>query len=302
MGELTRAGGSCLGCRAIIAFCMVAAACGSRADSKDKPAFAQCAKLSVPSDMRCIPGGPFLRGSNLTVRKLDSGKRVKDESPPSKIVISTFLMDATEVTVEAYDRCVKAGACTYARTSYGKPYLGARQPKLGASWFQARDFCRWLGRRLPTEAEWEKAARGPDGELFPWGNAAADCQKAIIKDSKLGRGCGRKTTWPVASRPANRYGLFDMAGNAHEWVNDWYSPSYQKCGGDCSGQDPRGPCAGADRCPGKKRRVVRGGSWWWPAEMARSSWRRPHFPANRPYHHFGFRCARDIADSVPPGR
>ena len=256
--------------------------------------YRDCASLEIPADMACIPGGFFMRGSERKVKKLDTGIVLRDESPAVKIEVSTFLMDKTEVTVAEYDKCVKARGCAKARTNYGRPYSAPKQPKLGASWYKARAFCRWKNKRLPTEAEWEKAARGPEGEKYPWGNSGAKCTQAIVKD-KSGKGCGRGTTWPVASRPALRYGLYDMGGNAHEWVNDWYTKSYKKCGQDCSGRDPRGPCGGKDKCPGYNRKIVKGGSWYWPGIIALSSHRRPHYPKNKPYHHFGFRCAKSVS-------
>ena len=273
------------------AYCRKEAGTNNPNASGTESEFKDCARLAVPPDMKCIPGGPFLRGDNRKVRKLDTGRVVRDEAPPTKIVISTFFMDTYEVTFSQHEECVQAGGCKPARTNYGRRYSQPNQPKVGVNWYNAREYCLWRGKRLPTEAEWEKAARGPNGELYPWGNAPADCDKAIILSKGI-KGCGKLTTWDVGSRPAFRYGLHDMAGNAHEWVNDWYSKSYQACGADCAGRDPQGPCGGADRCPGHSRKVVRGGSWWWPGEVARSSWRRPHYPMNKPYHHFGFRCAK----------
>lgn len=261
-------------------------------DLRDEDGFLKCRKLSVPGDMKCIPGGPFIRGSNRWTVDEDSKQRRQDEAPEVRVTISTFFMDTYEVTASDYDECVKAGGCGYARTRY-RNYSRPRQPKLGPSWYQARDYCAWRGKRLPTESEWEKAARGPDGDLYPWGNEAPDCTKSIIKENGK-RGCGVTggTTWDVGSRPPNRYGLYDMAGNSWEWVHDWYSLSYDKCGADCFGRDPRGPCKGADRCPGHRYKIVRGGSWWWTAEYALGHNRRPHFATNKPYHHFGFRCAK----------
>jgi formylglycine-generating enzyme required for sulfatase activity len=85
-----------------------------------------------------------------------------------------------------------------------------------------------------------------------------------------------------------------MSGNAWEWVADWYSKSYQACGKDCQGTNPKGPCQGAAKCPGHPEKVVRSGSWYWDASYATTTKRRSHFPENKPqYHHFGFRCAKD---------
>jgi formylglycine-generating enzyme required for sulfatase activity len=238
---------------------------------------------SVPSDMACIPGGTFTRGSN------DGPAR---EAPEMTIRVDSFWMDITEVTSAAYRACVTAGECRRAGPRY-KGFSGKNQPIVGVSWHDAVRYCRWKGKRLPTEAEWEKAARGPQGERYPWGNAKPSCERTVYKAAAV-NGCGRGTTWPVKSKPVGRYGLYDMAGNAWEWVADWYSPSYAACGDACSGSNPRGPCDGADTCKGHRTKVVRGGSWWWNWRYVSSSWRRYHRPENKPFHHFGFRCASDV--------
>ncbi len=237
----------------------------------------------VPTDMACIPGGEFTRGRN------DGKPR---EAPEMRLHIDTFWMDITEVTVEAYRACVRAGACRRAGPRY-KGFSQKTQPILGVRWFDARDYCQWKGKRLPTEAEWEKAARGPDGERYPWGNDKPSCKRTVYKAAAT-NGCGRGTTWPVMSKPVGRYGLYDMAGNAWEWVADWYAPDYRACGPGCNGPNPKGPCDGATECPGHHTKVVRGGSWWWNWQYVSSSWRRYHRPENRPFHHFGFRCASDV--------
>jgi formylglycine-generating enzyme len=265
------------------------------------PAVLPCGQ--APAGMACIAGGPFLRGTD---------KGPKDARPQETIWLQTFFMDTHEVTVEAYDACVAEKKCQPAKTAYGKDYLRPRQPKVGQSWYHAVAFCKARGKHLPTEAEWEKAARGADGRTYPWGEEPATCERAVIMDAQGKRSCGtpwkgfapeKGRTYEVGTRPPNPYGLYDMAGNAWEWVNDWYTP-YAKCGPACRGQDPRGPCGGAEPCKGMSLRVVRGGSWYWPAEQATTFYRRQHVPSNNPYHHYGFRCAASLAEatalSAPP--
>ena len=250
---------------------------------------------AAPRAMSCIPGGVFLRGTN---------RGLRNTRPQAEIWVDTFFMDQTEVTVEAFDACVRQGKCQDARTVY-EDFSRPRQPKVGVSWYDAESFCRAQDKHLPTEAEWEKAARGTDGRLYPWGNEVATCERAVIEDRR-GRSCGVKKrgesrdkgrTFVVGSRPPNPYGLYDMSGNAWEWVNDWYTSSYAACGKACSGPNPRGPCDGKEPCPGRFYRVVRGGSWYYGAEMATTVYRRYHFPKNRPYHHFGFRCAASLSEA-----
>jgi formylglycine-generating enzyme required for sulfatase activity len=240
-------------------------------------------------EMVCIPGGWFVRGTD---------GEPKNARPEQKVWVQTFYIDRYEVTVRRFEACVEAGNCDPAETNYSD-FSRSLQPKNGVSWFDARAYCRAQGERLPTEAEWEKAARGTDGRTYPWGEEPATCERAVIKNAE-GRSCGVEKstgkhevgrTFAVGSRPPNQYGLYDMAGNSWEWVLDWASESYADCGEACRGVDPRGPCDGESPCAGHHRRVVRGGSWYWPGPQARTFYRRFHFPDNDPYHHFGFRCA-----------
>ena len=101
----------------------------------------------------------------------------------------------------------------------------------------------------------------------------------------------------VASRPPNQYGLYDMVGNAWEWVNDFYTPSWEACGAACLGKNPKGPCDGKYPCPRMGDRSVRGGSWFWPPSHATTVYRRHHIPTNNPYHHYGFRCAASLEEA-----
>lgn len=278
--------------RKIVLIITLIISCSPNEPKKEKPKYIPCNKLTIPKDMKCIPGGKFVRGSNRIAIEEDTGKKIKDEYPIMKIEISTFFMDTNEVTYSDYQECVKAGKCTKAAPNY-RGYSNPKQPMLGANWYQARDYCNWREKRLPTESEWEKAARGANGDLFPWGNDEINCQKAIIKEHGK-KGCGTGRTHDIASRPSFRYGLFDMAGNSWEWVSDWYARDYTSCGEACSKKNPKGPCDGVDSCPGFTKKIVRGGSWWWNGEYALGSNRRSHYPSNKPFHHFGFRCAKGV--------
>jgi formylglycine-generating enzyme len=260
----------------------------------DASAILPCAK--APAGMACIPGGPFLRGSN-------DGPR--ETRPQDTVWLQTFFMDVYEVTVEQHDACVQSGRCKKAKTAYSD-FSRPKQPKVGINWYRAREFCDKNGKHLPTEAEWEKAARGTDGRLYPWGNEPATCERAVIMDDR-GRSCGVKKqggepdkgrTFEVGTLPPNQFGLYDMAGNSWEWVADWFSKSYRACGKACQGKDPKGPCNGREPCPDHEEKIVRGGSWYWPAEYATTIHRRPHFPQNQPYHHFGFRCAASLEEAA----
>lgn len=246
--------------------------------------------------MACIPGGGFTRGT-------DDGP--PNTRPAMRIWLDTFYMDVHEVTFAAYRVCHRQGKCPPSGPRYFD-YDRPRQPITGVSWHDAVAYCAFAGKHLPTEAEWEKAARGSDGSLYPWGDEPADCARAVIQDAS-GRSCGvpkrgsnpeRGRPLVVGSRPPGRYGLFDMIGNSWEWVRDAYTSSYQDCGAPCAGPNPRGPCDGAADCDGFTKRVLRGGSWYWDASHATGAFRLAHAPNNRPYHHYGFRCAASVAEAA----
>ena len=250
----------------------------------------------LPAGMRCIPGGPFIRGT-------DDG--ADNTRPAARIELQTFYMDTYEVTYAQYKACEKAGKCPRSGPQY-TDFDHPDMPIQGVQWFHAKAYCEAAGKQLPTEAQWEKAARGPDGALHPWGEQPASCERAIIRDAS-GRSCGLKKAiskpetgrpWDVGSRPPGVYGLYDMSGNSWEWVADWYAKSYAECGEACLGIDPKGPCDGAEQCPGHWLKIVRGGSWYWEAEKATSVHRRTHKPDNEPFHHFGFRCAATVEQAA----
>lgn len=227
-----------------------------------------------------IPGTTYRRGS-------DEGE--KDEGPARKIVISAFYIDRIEVTREAYAECVRVGACAPARE-----YPGLEDPGLpitGVNWFQAYSYCLWAGKRLPTEAEWELAARGTTDWLYPWGDRF-DPQKLNFADwdeEETARGGtdGYDELAPAESFPegASPFGLLNTLGNASEWVLDWYGRGYYRL---APWKNPRGPARG-------RNKVLRGGSFNDPRESEapdalRVIDRRPVPPQTaRPS--IGFRCA-----------
>ncbi|MBI5489297.1 MAG: SUMF1/EgtB/PvdO family nonheme iron enzyme [Deltaproteobacteria bacterium] len=245
-------------------------------------AFVVCTE--PPADMICIPGGPFVRGS-------DDGNA--DERPRGEVTVSTFHIDRHEVTNADFRRCMAAGVCELAHHYAG--FNNDDQPVVAIDWINAAAYCAWVSKRLPTEAEWEKAARGTDGRTYPWGEDPPTCERAHYAD------CDPRASKPVGSFTPGPWGISDMAGNAYEFVQDWYSPCYRgcpdECGDDCFGTDPKGPCGGAERCPGRDRRLLRGGSWFWESDQVRTSSRRGMRPDSRG-HRLGFRCA---VDAPPPG-
>lgn len=275
--------------------------------------FEACLEGEV-AGMACILGGPFIRGSERQRTCLQGEvKRIPADQPnhqPSAVItLSTYYMDITEVSFSAYQACVKAKKCPPRKPQYAD-YDAPQQPMVGVSWYDAYHYCIAQGKHLPSEAEWEKAARGAEGDLYPWGNDEVTCERAVIKDQS-GRSCGVKKArgtqpekgkvLPVKSRPKGRYGLYDMIGNAEEWTSDWYTRDWTTCGEDCAGIDPKGPCphqSPDQTCAQYRKKVVRGGSWYWPSACATSWTRRPHYPANQPYHHFGFRCAASLKEAA----
>jgi formylglycine-generating enzyme required for sulfatase activity len=258
---------------------------------------------TTPDAMACIPAGPFVRGVDHDSHRCEQPGQPEDRAssstPAMTITLDTFYLDRTEVTNEAYGRCVARGQCASLKPRY-PGFDDPEEPVTGVSWFDADAYCHVVGKRLPTEAEWEKAARGPNGDTHPWGNAPATCARAVIQEDGR-RACGRDQPgemaergriWPVGSKGAGRYGLYDMIGNAEEWVADWWTPSWSECGAACAGKNPKGPppCPSV-WCANHEYKVLRGGSWFWPAEHATGYHRRRHVPSNNPFHHVGFRCA-----------
>jgi formylglycine-generating enzyme required for sulfatase activity len=225
---------------------------------------------SDAGEMIDIPAGNFMMGCNEAVDK----ECKPDERPGHTVMLSAFAIDKTEVTQEAYAGCVLAGQCTRPSCEWNCSTAGMPAGCLARD--QAEAYCRFRGARLPTEAEWEKAARGTDGRKFPWGNQAATCALVNME------GCGGAAQ-PVGSHPdgASAYGLMDMGGNMVEIIADWYDEDYYAT---APATDPKGPASGA-------RFVGRGGGWKSAATWHRASI-RDVYDLTDAGTSFGFRCAR----------
>lgn len=224
----------------------------------------------APSGMVAVPPGDFTMGS-------DYGEA--DERPAHTVSLAAFFIDRDEVTVGAYRRCVTAKQCREPRGPVGSE----RAPVTWVSWRDAYDYCRFVGRRLPTEAEWERAARGGDGRRFPWGNDA-DCTRANFGNFENEGICPANPGRPVEvgsfSSGTAPSGARDMAGNVWEWVADVYGADYYT---RSPRQNPKGPGAGP-------RRVLRGGACCSMLGLPRAA-NRLAFPPDYVDKDIGFRCA-----------
>jgi formylglycine-generating enzyme required for sulfatase activity len=257
------------------------------------PALAACAGVrpavttDPPPGMVLIPAGPFWMGSDPTEGVLGIEIGV-DESPRHLVDLPAFYIDKYEVTNAEYGQYAKAVGSAYQPAPWRERDALNKEPDhpVGdTDYYDADAYCRWAGKRLPTEAEWEKAARGPDGGAYPWGSTFA-VENANTMES------GLDWSRPVGSHPggASVYGVEDLIGNVWEWTSSWYKPY---------------PGSTLQRSSfGEKYRVLRGGSWGVPAlPFARSTNR--HAPElfaiddrDTDWHtgyDVGFRCAKDAA-------
>jgi formylglycine-generating enzyme required for sulfatase activity len=218
-----------------------------------------------------VPEGSFTMGCTEGPGQCMTGGL---DRPAHPVWLSAFAIDRTEVTQGAYEACVAAGACAAPAIGFDPARHGAL-PVTSIGWDAANRYCLWAGKRLPTEAEWEKAARGTDERRYPWGDAPPSCDRANFEP------CGGALR-VAGSLPAGAsvYGALDMAGNAEEWVNDWFDSGYYAT---APPRDPPGPVP-------RSEHVVRGGSYrddaWHSATTVRM------WDMGAPAPERGFRCAR----------
>ncbi len=201
----------------------------------------------------------------------------QEEGPERLVSVSDFYIDKYEVTQKEFESVMGINP---------SEFLGENLPVERVHWKQANDYCEKISKRLPTEAEWEIAAKGGESYLYPWGNdmksgKANLCDKNCILDTHTGQFNDEAIfTTPVGSYPPNGYNLYDMSGNVWEWVSDWYTENYYQV---APSKDPAGPHFGF-------LKMIRGGSWINAPDFLRSSFRNWSDPAAQTGY-FGFRCA-----------
>ncbi len=260
-----------------------------------KKVAAERAKLPAHDDMVKIPAGTFLMGSD---KKVDRNAYLP-EFPQRKVYLDAYEIDKFEVTTVQFLKFVLA---TNRPPLIDWQYDGgnfqetmASHPVMHVSWFDADAYCKWAGKRLPTSAEWEKAARGEDGRIYPWGNEPAGLSRANFGRTGL--------SGPVRDRPerlllyppiisvdkyenaVSPYGVYQLSGNVAEWTADWYDPNYYKKAPD---RNPKGPDKGTQR-------AFRGGGWIDSTPSVRPAQRNGTEP-NTKMNWLGFRCARDMKE------
>ncbi len=261
-----------------------------------KLAAERVANWKTKAEMVMVPAGEFLMGSDKKTDRL----AYRSEIPQHRVYLDAFEIGKYEVTALEYLKFVLA---TNRSPQLDWRYDGgnfqesmAHHPIMHVTWYDADAYCKWAGQRLPTEAEWEKAARGSDGRLFPWGQEYAGPTRANFGRTGL--------SGPVRDRPErlllyppiisvdkyenalSPYGLYQTIGNVAEWVADWYNPDYYKTAPD---RNPQGPEAGTQK-------AFRGGGWMDSTTTMRVAMRNGTDP-NTKINWLGFRCARSVSEN-----
>lgn len=270
---------------------------GADANVADASAPADAAIGAAPPGMKLVPGGTFTMGSE----KGGQG----DERPAHLVTLAPFFLDVTEITHAEYGACVAKGACrapdAKVISRFGGVFVGPNKPVTGITWGDTRAYCMSLGKRLPREAELERAVRGDDGRRFPWGNEAPTHERTVFQTSK---------TEDVGTHPTGRgpYGHDDLAGNVWEWMEDLYDPfAYSRPGapkgepGTCDEilaaqnklrSEGKQGYTGTNPIPTECERSIRGGAYNYDADGLRST-NRVHHPGTYKLLMTGGRCAKD---------
>ncbi len=248
-------------------------------------------QASVPKNLAedsatvLIPAGDFIMGCTEEDQQSEACYLSKPAKP---IYLDAYRIDKYKVTFRRFNDCVQNGSCT-------EPFAGsgcnagmswnADHPVNCVDWNQAKALCEYEGKRLVTEAEWEKAARGTDGRTYPWGSEKASCDLTVMSqkvgDNSMGPGCGAGTTMPVGSKPegASPYGVMGMEGNLFEWTADWFSIEHE-----LADRNPKGPSTG-------EHKTLKSSSWLVRrSESMASNIRTNYSPLGQGYV-VGFRCA-----------
>ncbi len=275
-------------------------------------------KDALPKDMAFVAAGPTIigidkdpsssnivskKGVTLYQRQMEmpwSKEAFHDEGPAHWVFLDGYFIDKYETSNQQYAEFMKTtghpGPAYWDDPRLNQPL----QPVVGVNWFEAKTYCEYAGKRLPTESEWERAARGPNGLRYPWGNT--------LDPTKANYGKKMDATLPVDSLPkgASPYGIHHMAGNVFEWVQDWYDPNfYQKTPHPENTQGPLKPIwiggtgTYVDRLTVGAKRVIRGGSWIAAESSITTSHRFWNHPSNNSYGvGLGFRCAQTAPEAV----
>ena len=288
-------------------------------EPQEKPQPGQVTEQVSPTDgakMVLIPAGEFWMGTDANeipqlvqwAKKYASDAQAswfEDEAPRHKVYVDAFYIDKYEVTVAQYQKFIDA-------TGYPKPafwddsrFNAPTQPVVGVTWYDAMTYAKWAGKRLPTEAEWEKAARGGlEGKKFPWGDQDPDGSQCNFADKNApseftwadrNANDGYQYTAPVGKYPPNGYGLYDIAGNVWEWCLDKYDSGFYA---KSSGRNPVGGATNitdiiSDFTNVTNHRVLRGGSWSDNPYHVRVADREFNYPSY-PNYYLGFRCAGSV--------
>jgi len=271
----------------------------------------EAADSLIPQGMVYVRHGPSVMGIDKEVpvskkatpyeRRMNtpwSANALTDESPAHMVFLDSYLIDKYEVSNQQYGDFIRSKGHP-APAYWDDPRLNKpEQPVVGVNWEDANAYCEFRGKRLPTEAEWEKAARGPHASIYPWGNE--------FDPSKANYGKNHEATMPVDSFPdaVSYYGVHNMAGNVFEWVSDWYDPHfYDRLEPMVNPTGPAKPVwmggtgTYIDRLTVGEKRVIRGGSWIAPEATLRTTHRFWNHPLNNSYGvGLGFRCAK----TAPP--